>query len=167
MTSKPAVAKHWLAGSVVVVAHKEVIEYSWWGISRVHNLGHIHVHVQVNYITLAFVYIAGLSAVSSTTSMTPPPQPRPPTSPSTVKINRGLEKVAPINATSVASARRLSESSTSSLGSARVSQVSGLSLVNHWLFKNKSSEEHVPRALYADMLSPYKKACRPIARDTG
>lgn len=68
-------------------------------------------------------YSAGLSAVSSTTSMTPPPQARQPTSPSTVKIPRGMEKVAPVNPTMLGTTRRLSESSTSSLGSARVPQV--------------------------------------------
>lgn len=70
----------------------------------------------------SYYHSAGLSAVSSTTSMTPPPQARQPPSPSTVKIPHSVDK-PPISATALAAARRLSESSTSSLGSARMPQV--------------------------------------------
>lgn len=78
------------------------------------NSNYYHIHV--------YCLPAGLSAVSSTTSMTPPPQARQPPSPSIVKVPRGVDK-PPISATALVAARRLSESSTSSLGSARIPQV--------------------------------------------
>lgn len=101
-------------------------------------LQHVLVHVHCMCCTLItnnalslflhpYIPLAGLSAVSSTVSLTSPPQSRPPLSPTTVKIPRGMENASTVNATTLGAHRRLSESSTSSLGSARVPQVGSLS----------------------------------------